>query len=327
LAAPRLPRASGLGGPRGDPPQLEPALRDLLAELRAALSGEVRALEPLADHTTWGIGGPADLFAWAETEADARAIVECAARHRLPLLWIGNGSNLLVRDGGIRGIVARLGRSFENHRFEQARLVAGAAAWLPALAQRAARRGLAGLEFGIAVPATLGGAVVMNAGAYDQSVGLLVEQVRGLDPQGAPRRWGAAELEFGYRRSALRGGSAVVLEVELRLEPQPAAEVRRRTAEVARHKGSTQPLAGRSAGSVYLRPPGDFAGRIIEVLGFKGRSVGGAEVSQLHANFILNRGGARARDVLALMELIEAAAREQLGIQLEREVEIVGEPG
>jgi len=326
LTAPQLPRSSALAARPDDPSDLTPRLRSLLEELRPQLVGEVRAREPLAAHTTWGIGGPADLFAQAETEADVRALLQFARGQELPLKWIGNGSNLLVLDGGFRGIVARLGRGFETYRFEGPKLVAGAAAWLPALAQRAARRGLAGLEFGVAVPATLGGAVVMNAGAYDQSLGAVLEEARGLDPEGNPRRWRAHELEFGYRRSRLRDSGAVVLEVELQLQTSSPAQVRSRTAEVARHKGSTQPLASRSAGSVYLRPPGDYAGRIIEALGFKGRRVGGAEVSQLHANFILNCGGARAADVLQLMEQIESAAEQRLDIRLEREVEIVGEP-
>jgi len=323
---PRLPRSADPGGAVVDPPDLTAELRRLLDELRARLQGVVRAREPLAAHTTWGIGGPVDLFAIAESEADVLALLEFARRRRQPLRWIGNGSNLLVLDGGVRGVVARLGRGFEAHGFDGARLRAGAAAWLPALAQRAARRGLSGLEFGVAVPATLGGALVMNAGAYEQSIGAVLEEARGLDPDGAPRIWRAAELELGYRRSRLRGAGAVVLELRLLLEERSAAQVRARTAEVARHKGSTQPLAGRSAGSVYLRPPGDYPGRIIEALGFKGRRCGGAEVSPRHANFILNRGGARASDVLSLMEQIEAAAWRELGIRLEREVEVIGEP-
>ncbi len=296
--------------------------------LRDALGARARVNEPLAPHTTFRIGGPADLLVEARTIDELVECVRLARQFGVPVFVLGNGSNLLVRDGGIRGLV------IENHcdavgldetGAARARLQVESGARLPGVANRWARQGWSGLEWAMGVPGTIGGAIVGNAGAHGSCIAdnLLVVSV--LDAAGVVRELPKTELEFGYRTSRFkRAKDEIVLRAEFELvRDEPAACLARMNAYAA-HRRRTQPTEA-SVGSMFKNPPGDYAGRLIEQAGMKGARVGGVEVSPLHANFFVNRGGATANDVLRLIEIVRERVRDKFGVELELEIEVVGE--
>ena len=294
------------------------------AALRSALGDRVRAGFPLAPLTTFRIGGPAALYLEAESEADLAAAGQAWAATPVPLLVLGRGSNVLVADGGFPGLVLRLGRSFRWSAREGDRITAGAATPLPALAGVAQRHGLTGLEFGVAIPATLGGAVCMNAGAHGRE---MAEVVEGIEVFSLRRGLGVsvhtAQAGFAYRSSAL-GSDAVVVSVRIHLAQGGGEAIRTEMDEVREWRRATQPLAEPNCGSVFTNPPGDHAARLIEAAGAKGRRVGGARISPKHANFIVAEPGARAADVALLIEEVRSMVRSSSGISLETEVRMVG---
>lgn len=297
---------------------------DLASRLQAAgFRGELAAERPLAGFTTWRIGGPAECLAVPATAEDVRLAFAVAHDTGAPLRILGNGSNLLVADEGVRGIVLRVRRTLDEVREEGARrLVAGAGASFPALARAAAARGLAGLEFAGGIPGTVGGAVRMNAGWHEHEIGPRVESVLVADLEGT-RRIGGADCGFAYRTSRFAEDRALVLEATLTLDAAPPAEIRERMRAYAESRKKNQPTDVPSCGSVFLKVPGDFAGRLIEAAGLKGLAVGGAEVSRLHANFIVNRESrASAHDVLALVETVERRVLDAHGVTLVREFEL-----
>ncbi len=301
-------------------------------ELRAVLGDRLRTDEPMAGHTTFRIGGPAEFFVTAENLEQLQAIIALAQRLGVPYFLLGGGSNVLVSDRGLRGLVVE--NRAQEARFErrgaEATLHADSGASISRLARQAARRGLSGLEWAAGIPGTVGGAVVGNAGAYGAFVADSLQRVAVLEPDGQQRLYRAEELGFGYRTSRFKRreaggqGQEVILWAEFRLEPasqaglEPLVEGR-----IARRK-ATQP-AEPSAGSVFKNPPGDYAGRLIEAAGLKGHRIGGAEVAGKHANFIVNRGQATAADVRALIDLIRETIRERFGVELELEILLVGE--
>jgi len=301
----------------------EPPAVGLEASLRSAgFRGILKVNEPLAPYTTWRIGGPADLLAQPEDRADLVLGLEWAGRHGVPWRVLGNGSNLLVRDQGVRGLVIRIRRSLDTVRIRGNRVEAGAGASFPAVANRAASAGLAGLEFGAGIPGTIGGAVIMNAGWHENEIGNVVESVEYLEPDGVVRRWPHDECGFVYRESAFRGRRGVVLGCAVELAPDNPAEVRARLESFAASRKENQPTELASCGSVFLKPPGEFAGRLIDAAGLKGLRVGGVEVSPKHANFFVNVGGATCADVLALVERVEAEVETRFGVRLVREFEL-----
>jgi UDP-N-acetylmuramate dehydrogenase len=292
-------------------------------ELRGVgFRGEIVAERPLAPLTTWRIGGPAE---WLATPADAEDLIRAVAfAHRRALPWriLGNGSNLLVGDAGVRGLVLRVRRVLDGIALDPPRLTAGAGASFPAVANAAAERGLAGIEFGAGIPGSVGGSIVMNAGWHAFEVGNIVHRVRYLECDGTIREFAHDACRFGYRTSAFRGRGGVVLEAELTLTPDEPARVRERLQGFAESRKANQPTELPSCGSVFLKPAGDFAGRLIEAAGLKGRRVGGIEVSTKHANFFVNTGGGTAKDVMSLVELVERTVFERFGVTLTREFEI-----
>lgn len=298
----------------------------LVARLRAALSGRVVAGEPLAAHTTLRVGGPAAALVTAETVADLVALAQICTDLGRPWLVVGRGSNLLVADQGWPGVAVVLGRGFRGVTVDtRGDVVAGAAEPMPVLAADVARRGLGGLAFGVAIPGSLGGAVRMNAGAMGADVaGVLawVEVVR-LDRAGAAERWAPSDLAMGYRHTALPEG-AVVVRAALRLRPTPPDEVEFQMRTFRQWRRDNQPVNQPSCGSVFRNPPGDSAGRLIDLAGCKGHRVGGAAVSQKHANFITVEPGARARDVERVITDVRAAVAERTGVVLETEVVLAG---
>lgn len=295
----------------------------LEAALRAAgFAGELRAEEPLAPYTTWRIGGPAELLATPKTLDDLALAIRYAEGAGVPWRVLGNGSNLLVRDEGVRGLVVRVRRVLDQVRAEGNRIAAGAGASFPAVANLAARCGLSGIEFGAGIPGTIGGAIVMNAGWHEHEIGRWVTSVEILERSGDVRSVPRESCGFGYRRSAFCGRGIVVLSAVLELEPEDPAEIRRRLEAYCQSRQRSQPTELPSCGSVFLKPEGDFAGRLIEQAGLKGLRVGDVQVSPKHANFFVNLGRATARDVLTLVERVECEVERRFGVRLEREFEI-----
>lgn len=281
--------------------------------------------EPMRDHTTFRIGGPADIMVMPESIPEIIGVLEWARKQGLTYLVIGEGSNLLVKDGGIRGVVIKLGAGFSRVEFRGTVVEAQAGIKISQLAAMAADRGLSGLEFAEGIPGSLGGAVYMNAGAYGGEISQVTKEVTVLSEAGEITVLDKSALEFGYRTSSIQKKGYIVLQAKLVLHPDEPHLIKERMQELSRQRREKQPLEYPSVGSAFKRPPGRFVGPMIEELGLKGCRVGDAEVSTKHAGFIINRGRAAARDVLALVSLIKRRVKEKYGIELETEFLIVGE--
>ena len=300
-----------------------------LAELRAM--GPVLLDEPLSRHTTIGTGGPADAYFAARTEEQLRAALRAARGHAVPLFILGAGSNVVVLDGGVRGLVIENATDHvEGPVLNGAGFKVGAASGvsLAALARRLAFAGYAGLEWACGIPGTLGGAVVYNAGAYDRSLLDVLKGVRVVDPANGILEMRPEELALGYRnsaftRSAMRGH--VVLSLDLALQKGDPAALRAHVRELDARRLAAQPR-GRNAGSMFKNPAEHPAWWLIDQAGLRGHRIGKAQTSDQHTNFFLNLGGAKVADVLALMELTRSRVRERFGVELENEVALVGEP-
>jgi len=294
--------------------------------LRDACGERVRVGFPMAPLTTLRIGGPAALYLEPEDDADLDAASRVLLDTGLPFVVLGKGSNVLVADDGFPGLVLRLGRGFRWTARDGDRLVAGGSMPLPALAGVALRHGLAGLGFGVAIPATLGGAVRMNAGAHGHEMAEVVESARlWLLLEGRVRSLVAGDLAFGYRHSELPS-DGIVVGATMRLRAGDPAEMRVEMAEVRAWRRATQPLAEPNCGSVFKNPPdGPAAARLVEEVGAKGLRVGGASVSAKHANFIVADPGARASEVWELILRVRSLVEERCGIRLEPEVQLIGE--
>ncbi|MEW6060113.1 MAG: UDP-N-acetylmuramate dehydrogenase [Actinomycetota bacterium] len=293
--------------------------------LRAACGDRIRTAFPMAPLTTFHIGGPAALYLEPESEADLAAAAEAIHQTGVPFFVIGKGSNVLVSDRGFPGIVIRLGRAYRWVARDGERLTAGAAMPLPGLSGAALSHGLAGLEFGIAIPASLGGAVRMNAGAHGRELADVIESVDVFElGGGAARRIQADGVGFRYRGTDLpRDG--LVTGARMLLASSDRAEIRARMDEARESRRRTQPLAEPNCGSVFKNPPGDHAARLIDEAGGRGLTVGRASVSLKHANFIVASEGARATDVLELVRKVQALVWARFGVELEPEVHLVGD--
>jgi UDP-N-acetylmuramate dehydrogenase len=295
------------------------------AILRAACGERVRTSFALAPLTTFRIGGPAALFLEPDSERDLVAVAQAVDRTGLPFAVLGKGSNVLVSDLGFPGLVIRLGRGFRWAARDGDRLTAGGAMPLPALSGVALRHSLAGLEFGVAIPASLGGAVRMNAGAHAHEMAEVVRVVEVFDlGEGSARRLTSEDAGFGYRSSALSERS-VVIGATAGLRPGDPLEIRSRMDEAREWRRQTQPLAESNCGSVFKNPPGQHAARLIEEAGAKGLSVGGASISSKHANFIVAEPGSRAADVIELVRTVQERVEAAMAIDLETEVHLVGD--
>ncbi|MCF8032086.1 MAG: UDP-N-acetylmuramate dehydrogenase [Desulfarculaceae bacterium] len=299
----------------------------MTAELKKLIAGRLGARarfgEPMSRHTTWGVGGPAWCLARVNDAAEAVWLATACDAAGLAYKPLGRGSNLLVGDAGYPGVMIRMGGELGKLSLEGSLLRAGAGAPLPGAVRLAARQGLAGLEWAAGIPASLGGAVATNAGAHGGDMAELTATVSLLIPGGEVSRVAGNQLPAGYRRRSLPPGS-MVLGAELKLKPSSAAEVERRRKALLDLRRSRQPLAARTAGSVFKNPPGDHAGRLIEAAGLKGLAVGDAVVSRVHANFIENRGRASAGDILSLINTVALKVMEAFSVRLEPEVEVVG---
>jgi UDP-N-acetylmuramate dehydrogenase len=284
----------------------------------------VRSEFPLAPLTSFRLGGPAALYLELETSNDLDAVAEAVVHTGVRFAVIGKGSNLLVADEGFPGLVVRLGRSYRWAARDGDRMRAGGAMPLPALAGVALTHELAGLEFGVAIPASVGGSVRMNAGAHGHALDEVLDTIDVFDiREGAVRAIPVTEAGFGYRSSGLPD-PGVVVAAGFTLVPGDPERIRAAMEEARAWRRATQPLAEPNCGSVFKNPPGDHAARLIEAAGGKGMSMGGARVSEKHSNFIVAGPGARAQDVLGLMSLLRERVRDQFHVELEPEVQLMG---
>jgi UDP-N-acetylmuramate dehydrogenase len=292
----------------------------MLGEIR----GEVRFKEPLSFHTSLRIGGPADIFVVPQDVEDIRLALSFADREQLPVEVVGGGNNLLISDRGVRGVVLKLEGCLGRAEFNGEEAVAGAGVSLSALIREAAALNLGGIEALVGVPATIGGAVAMNAGTPDGSIGDFISAVYFLHADGTMGEFKPGAGSFSYRMFNAPEG-AVLIGARLQLHRRPMAEIQKDIKQRLKQKKATQPLALASAGCVWKNPPGDAAGRLVEKVGLKGKRLNGAEISAKHANFIVNRGGASAADIRALMDMARERVQHQFGITLEPEIRMMGE--
>ena len=279
---------------------------------------------PLNRYTTLRVGGPADFFSEPDTEQALGDLLRAARESGTPVLLMGNGSNLLVRDGGFRGLAIRLGKAFSAIEQRENGLYAQAGALLSALSRTAADGGYTGLEFAQGIPGTVGGGIYMNAGAYGGEVSQTVEEVRVLCGE-AVKTFSCADMDFGYRHSCAMEEGWIVLGALFRLRKGDPGAIEAAMRDFAARRREKQPLEYPSAGSFFKRPAGYFAGALIEQAGLKGCSVGGAQVSEKHAGFLINTGNASAADFLSLMRKVQDTVEARFGVRLEPEVRIVGD--
>jgi UDP-N-acetylmuramate dehydrogenase len=290
------------------------------------LGGEnVSRDEPMSAHTTFRVGGPADYFVTPRSEEALAELAAFVTKEGLPHYILGNGSNLLVGDKGYRGVMIQVGRGFDGVRVEGEVVYAQAGISLARLALAARQSSLSGLEFASGIPGTLGGAVMMNAGAYGGEMKQVVVSVRALAQSGEIREIPAEGLEFGYRTSIFARNGDVILGAVLKLEKGDGDQIQKNMDELKRRRVEKQPLEYPSAGSTFKRPEGHFAGKLIEEAGLRGFSVGGAQVSEKHCGFVVNKGGATAADIASLMDRVAERVERHSGVRLRPEVRRVGE--
>ena len=277
-------------------------------------------------YTTFRVGGKAEAICFVNELSLLRQMVSYLSGVNIPYLIVGKGSNLLVKDGGVKGVViilrgklASIGKSEERDEI----LLAGGGLAIGDLLSYCSREGLAGLEFLAGIPGTAGGAVFMNAGAYVKDTGSMVQELLIVTDQGKPIVMTHSELQFSYRKSSIQKGM-IIYGVKFRLEKKSRDKINRKIADYLKRRRASQPLDVPSGGSVFKNPPGDYAGRLIEDAGLKGQRIGGAVISPIHANFIVNIGGAEAKDILMLMDLIRQKVKEKNGIELLPEIKVVG---
>jgi UDP-N-acetylmuramate dehydrogenase len=281
--------------------------------------------EPLASRTSFGIGGPADFFVELGRPQAIEELIQGCAERGIPYLLLGAGTNLLVADAGVEGLVVRVVN--RDHQVDGRQVRAGAGLKMMRLARIVADAGLRGFEFAIGVPGTVGGAVYQNAGCWGKEMREVLVAVEGFMPNAGIQRWKPADLHFAYRTSALREGAlkgGLVVEATIQLERGDGEEAKALMAKLTRERGETQPIKTKNCGSVFKNPPGDSAGRLVQAAGLKGAREGSAVVSPMHGNFIVNEGGATAADVKKLIERVQAEVRRRFNVELETEVEMVG---
>ena len=296
-----------------------------LSRLQSEIAGQVRFDEPMSAHTSFHIGGPADALVIPAEAEDIRKILRIAKEEQSPLTVVGNGSNLLVRDKGIRGIVLKLGNALKHWEQKDDIFVFESGVSLAQCCRIIAEAGYTGMEFAVGIPGSLGGAVFMNAGAYDGEMKNCVVSVQVMTRSGEIKTLDSDELQFSYRHSVLQGSDDIVLEVTLQVKKGDKAAILAKMDDFSQRRISKQPLDIPSAGSTFKRPEGRFVGQMVEQSGLKGCRIGGAEVSVKHAGFIVNVDHATAADVLKLIEYIRKKILEDYNVTLVPEVLVLGE--
>ncbi|SES29108.1 UDP-N-acetylmuramate dehydrogenase [Psychrobacillus sp. OK032] len=295
--------------------------QDLITQID---SKNVKIDEALNLHTMTRMGGTADIFVTPDTEDEAAFTVQYAYKNNIPLLLLGNGSNMVVRDGGVRGIVLRL-EKLNKITINGNRVIAESGADIIDVSRAVASETLTGLEFACGIPGSIGGAMAMNAGAYGGEIQDVIVQTTVLTPSGEKLVLSKEELELGYRKSIITKKGYYVLSAEFELKPGIQEVIDAKIADLTFQRESKQPLEYPSAGSVFKRPPGYFAGKLIQDSGLQGKGYGGAEVSTKHAGFIINKNNATATDYISTIEMVKAAVKKNFDVELELEVKIVGE--
>ena len=286
--------------------------------------GTVLTEEPMSRHTSFQIGGPAEIFVQPATGDEVRQAICLAKEEQIPFFVVGNGSNLLVSDDGFRGMIVQIGRNLQEISVEDNVIYAQAGALLSRVSKTALEHGLTGMEFAAGIPGSLGGAVAMNAGAYGGEMKDILTDVEVLTPDGEIKTLSLEELDLSYRHSCIFEKDYIVLSVHLQLEQGDKTVIRNRMDELARARREKQPLEYPSAGSTFKRPEGYFAGALIQDAGLKGYTVGGAQVSEKHSGFVVNRGGATAEEVLFLIKQVQKKVKSRFGVTMEPEVRMVG---
>jgi UDP-N-acetylmuramate dehydrogenase len=301
-------------------------MREKILQLTNGLiQGEIIFNEMLSRHTTWRVGGPADCLIVPCNLEDVINIVKIAKEEKIPLNLIGNGSNLLIKDKGLRGITIKIGSALSRHKVEDLKITADAGLKLAKLIHIANDAGIGGFEFGIGIPANIGGAVVMNAGAYGGAMEQIVKEVLVVNSFGELVKLSLDQLGFGYRKSNLQSGNDIIVEVTFQGAAGDSNELKTRAREILAERKGKQPLQYPNAGSVFKNPPDEIAGKLIDLAGCKGFKVGGAEVSRLHANFIINNENAKAQDIIDLIEKVQETVSRKFGIYLQPEVRVMGD--
>jgi UDP-N-acetylmuramate dehydrogenase len=285
----------------------------------------VREKEPLASRTSFGIGGPADFFLEPGKAQGIEHVIDAARERGIPYFLLGAGTNLLIADAGIEGLVVRV--VTRDHRIDGTRITASAGLKMMRLARIAADANLRGFEFAIGVPGSVGGAVYQNAGCWGKEMREVLLEACGFMPVSGEKKWTPADLKFGYRTSALREGDlkgGFLVEATIQLKRGDGEEAKAEMAKLTRERNETQPIKTKNCGSVFKNPPGDSAGRLVQAAGLKGLREGKALISELHGNFIVNEGGATATDVAKLIERARVEVKRRFNADLEPEVELVG---
>ncbi|MEG1310441.1 MAG: UDP-N-acetylmuramate dehydrogenase [Romboutsia sp.] len=286
---------------------------------------DIKLDEPMKNHISFRVGGPADILVKPRTEEQLKYVITLIKRENIPYLIIGNGSNLLIKDGGIRGIVVEISDNFNNFEIEDNTLKVQSGALLSIIGKAVLREGLKGFEFAAGIPGTIGGALAMNAGAYGGEMKDMVKTVRLMDTDGNIINFTNEQMEFEYRRSVLSKTEYIVLSTEIELEKGNYDEIKATMADFTQRRVTKQPLSLPSAGSTFKRPKGYFAGKLIEDSGLRGLTLRGAQVSEKHCGFVVNLGSANAKDLLDLMYVVKSTVKNKFGVMLEEEVKILGE--
>lgn len=286
--------------------------------------GAVFEGEVMGGHTSFQVGGKADLFVQPKTKEEIRDAIRLARQEQIPFFIMGNGSNLLISDEGYRGMILQIGKNFQNIVTKGDCLFIEAGALLSRVAREALAHDLAGFEFAAGIPGSFGGAVAMNAGAYGGEIKDVLVSAEVLTPAGEFLTLTAEELDLSYRHSCIFEKGYIVLSAVIRLTKGDPEEIRTRIKELAQARKEKQPLEYPSAGSTFKRPEGYFAGKLIEDAGLKGYTVGGAQISEKHSGFVINKGGATAEEILFLIRQVQKRVKEQFGVTMEPEVRFVG---
>ena len=288
-------------------------------------SNDIKMDEPMKKHISFKVGGPADILVTPRTEDQLKAILDLIKKENIPYLVIGNGSNLLIKDGGLRGIVIELSNNFNSFKIEGNKVEIQAGALLSIVGKAVLKEELKGFEFAAGIPGTLGGALAMNAGAYGGEMKDIVKSVRLMDTDGNILTLTNEEMEFAYRKSIISRKEYIVLSAEIELEKGNYDDIKATMADFTQRRVTKQPLSLPSAGSTFKRPVGHFAGKLIEDSGLRGLTLRGAQVSEKHCGFVVNLGGANAKDLLDLMYVVKSTVNAKFGVILEEEVKILGE--
>ncbi|MGN0162144.1 MAG: UDP-N-acetylmuramate dehydrogenase [Candidatus Ornithomonoglobus sp.] len=296
-----------------------------MTEKFRAVSPQLLENEPMSRHTTFRIGGPADMFASVQSAEEAAELIRLAKENNIPYMVMGNGSNMLVGDKGLRGLVIQIGPGMTGCEINGTTVTAEAGILMSKLAAEILRAELTGFETLSGIPGTLGGGIFMNAGAYGGEIKNVIKSVAYLDDDGNVREISGEDCRFGYRKSIFSEGGRYIVSAVLELEKGSYDDIKAAMADYNKRRSDKQPLSVPSAGSTFKRPEGHFAGKLIQDAGLMGYSIGGAQVSDKHAGFVVNKGGATAADVLALIDHIQKTVKEKFDVVLEPEVRLIGE--